>query len=83
LLHSLPGVRLVTWTNTGCHPLEPCFAHCKMTGVRSAAPCARVVVVANPANTNALILSNYAVGLYTLNAIDPELESAWFQPLSL
>jgi hypothetical protein len=25
----------------------------------------------------------HEVGLYTLNAIDPELESAWFQPLSL
>jgi hypothetical protein len=24
-----------------------------------------------------------AVGLYKLNAVDPQLESAWFQPLSL
>ena len=24
-----------------------------------------------------------AVGLYTLNPVDPQLESAWFQPLNL
>jgi serine/threonine protein kinase len=25
----------------------------------------------------------HEVGLYKLNAVDPQLESAWFQPLSL
>ena len=26
---------------------------------------------------------NAAVGLYSLNPVDPQLESAWFQPLNL
>jgi hypothetical protein len=28
-------------------------------------------------------VQQYQVGLYKLNSIDPELESAWFQPLNL
>jgi hypothetical protein len=28
-------------------------------------------------------LDDNTVGLYKLNAVDPELESAWFQPLNL
>jgi DNA gyrase subunit A len=31
----------------------------------------------------AMLLADIAVGLYKLNPADPELESAWLQPLSL
>jgi hypothetical protein len=36
-----------------------------------------------PAALRATCLLTCTVGMYRLNALDPELESAWFQPLSL